>query len=365
MKKHVSVNGDLVRKQREKRAWTQEELSERANLGVRTVRRLEAGNASWENLLKVAEHLDLEPESTLVQPQAARERDAREWFQVDPIKLELSTHLLGGHSMQFVQPLLDKLTRLRESVAREWGWMMPGIRICDSTLLAPDLYRVHLRELPIGEGTIRDGQLLVMKAEEVASPCWSLPANWVTAVEGEQIRRGGGLVLSPQSVIVHHLRSLVELHAHRLLGLDEVAQRLERLDQRRLVQEVIPARIDLVGLRWILRQLLREFIPIRDLPAILESVADHPGLRLPELYEKVRADLAYLISHLHADSQGVIVGHHLESLPTLEQVRELESPVLVTTPELRPSLRVLLSDRPRLPVLSTSEVAPGYRVVKA
>lgn len=154
MKKHVNINGDLVRQQREKRAWTQEELSERTNLGLRTVRRLEAGSASWESLLKVAEELGLEPESTLAQPQLEREAEQRQWFSLDPLKIEISTSLLGDQPDRFIQPLMDKIKALRQTIAREWGWLMPGVRLCDSTLLPHHGYRIYVRDLPAGEGRL-------------------------------------------------------------------------------------------------------------------------------------------------------------------------------------------------------------------
>ncbi|MBS2040089.1 FHIPEP family type III secretion protein [bacterium] len=354
MKKHVNINGDLVRQQREKRAWTQEQLSERTNLGLRTVRRLESGSASWESLLKVAEELGLEPESTLVEPQLERKAEQRQWFLLDPLKIEVSTSLLSEDPMNFVRPLMDKIKVLRQTIAREWGWLMPGVRLCDSTTLPHHGYRIYVRELPAGEGQLEPDRLLqverrVAQPGDVLDPIWSLPARWVEASEPG---------LTPQAVLANHLRSLIELHAHRLLGMDEVSDLLDGLENPRLLEEVVPGKIDLTGLRWILRDLLREFIPIRDLPAILESIADHSGLELPQMAEKVRADLAPLISHLHSDDQRTIHAVVYERLP--RQLEPIIQTIFVTTPELRRPLREMLREHPRCPVLSLAEIAPGY-----
>jgi len=185
MKKHLNVNGEIVRKAREKRAWTQEDLSERTRLGIRTVRRLEAGRGSWDSIRRVAEELELEPESTLPN----REREQRDWLQVDPLKIELSSSLLGHDSSPFIDSLLEKLSALRKYMAEEYGWILPGVRLCDHLAVTPGTYRVFVRELKVGEGILEPHRLLAVAQREcqlrdlpgldVLDPCWQRPARWI------------------------------------------------------------------------------------------------------------------------------------------------------------------------------------------
>lgn len=374
MKKHLEVNGEIVRKAREKRAWTQEELSERTRLGIRTVRRLEAGRGSWDSIRRVAEELELEPESTLPQPN--REREQRDWLQVDPLKIELSSSLLGHDPKSFIDPLLEKLTALRKYMAQEYGWILPGVRLCDHISVPAGTYRLFVRELQVAEGILQPNRLLAVAQAasqlqdlhgfEVLDPCWQRPARWIQPEQAEQAKESGCAVFTPAALLTQHLRLLVEVHAHRLLGVDDVAKRLEKFEHRRLLEEVIPHKVDMITLRWILRELLKEMVPIRDLAAILESLADHAPADRESLLQKVRVDLAHLLSHFSADEK-TISAIRVDSLPSAESLEKAgqaqESPLFLTSPELRRPVRQLLRDHPRWPVLSQDEIAPGFSVI--
>lgn len=372
MKKHLNVNGEIVRKAREKRAWTQEDLSERTRLGIRTVRRLEAGRGSWDSIRRVAEELELEPESTLPN----REREQRDWLQVDPLKIELSSSLLGHDSSPFIDSLLEKLSALRKYMAEEYGWILPGVRLCDHLAVTPGTYRVFVRELKVGEGILEPHRLLAVAQREcqlrdlpgldVLDPCWQRPARWIQPDQAEQAKESGCAVFTSAALITQHLRLLAEVHAHRLLGVDDVARRLEKFEHRRLLEEVIPGKVDLITLRWILRELLKEMVPVRDLSAILESLADHAPADRETLLQKVRVDLAYLLSQFSAH-EGTVRAIRVDSLPSRESLEKAgqaqESPLFLTSPELRRPVRQLLRDHPRWSVLSREEIAPGFSVI--
>ncbi|MBX3170061.1 MAG: FHIPEP family type III secretion protein [Candidatus Eremiobacteraeota bacterium] len=374
MKKHLEVNGEIVRKAREKRAWTQEELSERTRLGIRTVRRLEAGRGSWESIRRVAEELELKPEATLPQPN--REREQRDWLQLDLLKIELSTSLLGQVPKPFLDPLLDKLSGLRKYIAQEYGWIMPGVRLCDHLSVPDGAYRIFVRELKVAEGRLEPDKLLAvarsqgelgkLSGQDLLDPCWQRPARWIQAEEAERARESGCAVFTAAALLTQHLRLQVELQAHRLLGLDDVARRLEKFEHRRLLEEVVPQKVDLITLRWVLRELLKELVPIRDLAAILESLADHAPSDRETLLRNLRADLAPLLSHLNAAGK-TITAIGVEALPSQESLEKAgldqESPLFLTSPELRRPVRQLLRQHPRWPVLSREEIAPGFSVI--
>lgn len=252
MKKRVQINGKKLREARELRALTQEQLSERAHLGVRTVRRLEAGEGSLEAVRRVTEALDISPEETLDRDLKASVRDS---LWVDPLVLEFGRGLVVMDTV--IQPLMHRMVEMRRRLARELGLILPGVRFRDNLDLAARGYRVLLR-----------------------THCYFL------GEAGED----------PVEDLVSRLEACVRQHVELLLGVQDVQVLLQELRQPALVEAIVPQRLDLPGLTAMLRKLLAQGQSIRDLGWILEVVGQQP-LPLPEpeaLAERVRGELVAL-----------------------------------------------------------------------
>lgn len=172
-------------------------------------------------------------------------------------------------------------------------------------------------------------------------------------------------MFDPVGVIATQLTFVVRTNAWRLLGVEEVAELLETLRHDRLVAE---CGITLVTLRTVLRNLLREGVPIRDLARILECIADHPGRKAGELTEAVRRELGDVICHTWANSEKQVVAVRVKSWrPELHEklAAELDR---MSAAGLQPTVVVEGESRPILPrvgnvvVLSSAEIADGYCV---
>ena len=187
----------------------------------------------------------------------------------EPLSLELGLALVPMAAGQSGGDLLDRIARLRTQMAQEWGLPVPHIRICDNLQLAPSEYVLKIRGIEAGRGRGRIGS------------CHDLVAR---------------------------LGALLRGHAAELLGRDQVRSLLDRLraDYPTTVEEVT-AELSLGEIRRVLQGLLAEQVAIRDLPAILETLADWaPTNRDPAfLVQQVRHTLARQISLQHAGSDGV------------------------------------------------------------
>ena len=185
----------------------------------------------------------------------------------DPLSLELGLALVPMAAGQSGGDLLERIARLRTQMAQEWGLPVPHIRICDNLQLAPSEYVLKIRGVEAGRGRIGSNQDLVARL-------------------GAQLRG----------------------HAAELLGRDQVRSLLDRLraDYPTTVEEVT-AELSLGEIRRVLQGLLAEQVAIRDLPAILETLADWASAnRDPAfLVQQVRHTLARQISLQHAGSDGV------------------------------------------------------------
>ncbi len=219
------VKGEVVRRERERRAWTQEELSERSQVAVRTLRRLEAGQGSLESVRRVAEALDIEPEA--LGSNAGRE--VARLMQVDPLCLELATDVV---QQPLIDRLIEELGKMRREVALELGVVLPGIRLRDRIDMPAGTWRLSVRDRPVDDGPAPTAEEIMVGVRR-----WIFPNAW------------------------------------RLLGIEEVGLLLEHLHHPRLVAEVIPARVTLTGLRTLLRERVKEGQSIRDLVSLLEELA--------------------------------------------------------------------------------------------
>jgi len=315
------------------------------------------------------------------------------------------------------QLMRELIPGLRELVFTELGVMLPGINVRAgggaAGPLSPYGYRILLAEVPMAEGLVPDGTVLalasrdrllasgVAECEEVVVPGVMPPVCRVTEAAGAALDATGVETVDPATQMVLHLGQVLRAYAHELVGIQETQQLLDALERTHaaLVHEVVPKVVSLQTLAEVLRRLLEEGIPIRNLREILEALAEWgPSERdAVVLVEHVRASLKRQISHRYAPAgaalQALLLdpmieeavresiqrtdrGSYLAMEPELSRdivvaVRErLEAfsddeplPVVLTAMEIRRYVRRLLEvEIPELAVLSYNELLPQVQI---
>lgn len=296
MRRTVDIDGALVRKERESRHWTQEKLSEVCRLGVRTVRRLESGQASLESLRRVAEALNLEPTDILLESSTGPQAWSQLESLFDLLVVEFAPNICNE---DFIKNFVERVGSVRRHLYRELGYLMPGVRFRDHLKVETGTYRILVREKIVEQAQLKLDSLLAVGGELdslVGTPChdptYRMPALWIAPENKETALKAGASVFTPVDVISTHLTSIVRERAYQLLGIEETAALLDDLNRPRTVQEVIPHKLTLTELRALLRELLKEQISIRDLGLILELLADGEGEETSEeRLERVRGRL--------------------------------------------------------------------------
>jgi len=331
-------------------------------------------------------------------------------LSIDLIRLELGYALLGLINSEAGQRLTDQIKGLRRQLAGDMGFIMPAVRIQDNLQLPPNTYVIRVKEIEAGRGELRPGMLLVMdpRGETIAlpgeatmEPTFGLPAVWVDATYREEALFKGYTVVDPPTVITTHLTELVKDNMAELLSYSETQKLLDELnkDQQKLVGDVVPSQITLSGLQRVLQNLLAERVSVRDLPTILEGVAEAASVtrNLGAISEHVRTRLSRQISDAHTNDMGYIplltlsaeweqafaeslVGDGEEkrlAMPPsklqqfINAVRQTydklalmgESPVLLTSPAIRPYVRSIVERfRPTTTVVSQNEVYPKAKI---
>ena len=271
-----------------------------------------------------------EPEEAVEQPEAD---DLTDLIQVDPLEIELGYGLLSLADEERPGHLLDRVAGVRRQVAADLGMILPLIRVRDNMELPPTDYTIKLRGQEVARGTLLSDHYLAIGLgggeEEIPGiptrdPAFGLEAMWIREEHREQAELAGCTVVDPGSVLATHLTRVIRQHGWQLLGRQEVKNLLDHARERApaLVDDLIPDQLKLGDVQKVLRNLLREGLPIRDLLGILETLADRAATtRDPDvLTEYVR------------QGQAGVIGRQLGLTPG----RPL--PVMVLGPDLEEEL---------------------------
>jgi flagellar biosynthesis protein FlhA len=250
---------------------------------------------------------------------AARAKEIGALLAVEPIEVEVGQGLVGLVREGDASPLLRRIEVVRRQVAQDLGIVVPPVRVRDEPTLAAGGYRIRIRGAAVGEGELRLGELLAMPGDgqlppipgiRVREPAFGLDALWIAPSLRPHAERHGCAVAAPESVLGAHFATVVRRHADELLTREHVADLLQELGRRapRLVEDTVPSSIRPGELQRVMQCLLRERVPVRDLEAVLESVADASRrTRDPwALAESARAALRRTICQQYArpDAEG-------------------------------------------------------------
>ena len=345
-----------------------------------------------------------------VAPPPVAEEPISSVLKMDLVRLELGYSLLSLINDTSNRRLTDQIKALRRALALETGFIMPSVRIQDNMRLPPNVYVVYIKETEAGRGELRPNKLLVMdpRGEEIAlqgektkEPTFGLAAMWIDMTAREDAMFRGYTVVDCPTIITTHITELVKANMAELLSYTETQKLLRELDkdQQKLVEELIPKRFTIGGVQRVLQNLLNERVSIRDLPTILEGISEACAVTqsLMVITEHVRSRLSRQISNAAAGADGIIPlvtlsgeweQHFAESLtgqgeektlslpPSLIQkfilrVRQVfeeqgsrgESPVLLTSPAIRPYVRSIIERfRPSTVVISQNEIHPRAKI---
>ncbi|WP_291952895.1 flagellar biosynthesis protein FlhA [Campylobacter sp.] len=237
----------------------------------------------------------------------------------DILKLEILELELGYGLIKLAESeLTERIRSTRRNIAQSLGFLMPKIRIRDNLQLKPNEYTFKLKGVGIASAEIYPDKYLAMDSgfitepiEGIATkePAFNSDALWIDASLKDEATLNGYIVIDPASVISTHMSELIKANAAELLTKQEVQNLLDKIknDYPIVVDDSLKvASISLI--QKVLKALLKEHIPIKDMLTILESISDiaEVSKSLDMIIEHVRASLARVITNLYVDEKGNI-----------------------------------------------------------
>lgn len=328
---------------------------------------------------------------------------------VDPILVEVGAALVPMVSE--AAGLMERVSNFRKQFAQETGFIVPKVKITDSSSVGSNEYQVIIYGAKVASGELYADKTLAINpgGEKTLSgglptkePTYGLPAVWVEDELQAEARQSGYTLVDPQTVLITHLGQIFRKHSAELLTRQEAGVLIDHLRKQNqsLVEELLPGIITLSEVQKVLQNLLREDVSIRNLEVILEVLVDlgrtnkDPGA----LTEAVRQRLASQICQRFANSVGDLyvlvldpavertISTALQHDPTTNRVPTLEprfaeqilkrlagnvekmmasnmTPVLLCGAELRIFLKDFIGRAvPHLKVISMSEVSTNVKL---
>lgn len=273
------------------------------------------------------------------------------YLLMDTLELEIGYSLIPMVEASQGGDLLDRMTSLRKQLASELGIIIPSIRIRDNVQLDANHYTIKMRGIMQGDGEILPGyHLTLLPADfkpdiqgiETKDPTFGMDAIWVSGKNKSQAEKYGLSVIESGAVITTHLMEVLKKNAHKLVDRQMVKKLIDNIKEQHsaLVEELIPEGMKVGEIQKVLKRLLRERVPVKDLVTILETLADycHQTNNTDVLTEYCRAALSETITRQFANNENevtvVMMDSNLEShLIAQAQQGTLNSNTLGLTPE--------------------------------
>jgi len=263
-------------------------------------------------------------------PENKGPEDFHKLIETDVLSIEVGYGLLRLADKTQGGELLDRITGVRKGFARDNGMVIPPIAIRDSLELEPNEYRFMLRGKSVARASVIPNRWLAMnvsgshinlKGIPTREPVFGIEAVWIGEEEKRTAEINGYSVVDAVSVLITHLAETLKQVAHMILSRQEVQSLIDRVKESNpaLIAELLPDLVNLGIIQRILQSLLREGVPIKNLPLILEAIADYAVVTKnpDELAEQVRRRLGTYFVGLYESEPGLVKSITLD--PRLEQ----------------------------------------------
>jgi flagellar biosynthesis protein FlhA len=303
---------------------------------------------------------------------------------VDPVGLEVGYRLIPMVDKSQGGMLLNRIKGVRKKLSQEIGFLMPSVHIRDNLDLLPNVYRISLMGVTVGEAEIHPDRDLAInpgqvfgKVDGIAAkdPAFGLDAFWIETNLKDKAQTLGYTVVDASTVIATHLNQLLFKHSDELIGHEEVQQLMDLLSKKspKLAEELVPNTLSLSQLLKVVQNLLSEQVPIRDMRTIAEAIIEASARNKdPELLtEAVRLSLSRMIIQNIVGNEDevpvITLEPDLENIlaQSVQQSRQAGSEGIVLEPSLAERLQSSVSEAAQKQELAGKSavllVSPGVR----
>ncbi len=291
------------------------------------------------------------------------EEHVEQYLQVDPVEIEIGYGLISLVDEKQGGNLFQKIASTRKYIALEYGVLIPPVRVRDNLQLEPNEYLIKIKGNIVAAYEIYTDRFLAMNPGNVSEPLNGIPTKdpafnltsyWITRDEKDKAELLEYTVVDSISVLSTHLQETLKRNFDKILTRQAVKQLLENLKKEypAVIEDISADSLSLGTIQKVLQNLLKEFIPIKDLVQILEALIDYSKVtkNVDVLTEYVRHSIGDTIANLYKDTNGIIhaiaLGEELESFITKSLQNQKEAlQTLGLSPDILKELNMSLKNQ--------------------
>ena len=302
---------------------------------------------------------------------------------VEPIEMEFGFIQIPQVDEASGGKLISRIVIFRRQYAQDMGFVIPSIRLHDGASLGTNQYIIKIRGEEVARGEILVDYYLALEPSnptgeidgiETVEPAYGIPSRWILPENKEMAEIYGYTVITPLTVMLTHLSETIKKHTYELLNRSETIQLVEHLKQTEpeLVADAIPNVVSYANLEKILKSLLREGIPIKDLATILEAVVEASGgtRDIDMITEQVRSALSRTITRRFCENgqlRVVTLDAEVEKKVLAALTKNDHGVYLALSPDIMQQiiaqlgeLRKKFNDLSQTPIVLTSQIIRVY-----
>ena len=312
-----------------------------------------AGYISSENLKKEKEDKEIQDKTDkTLEEIKTTQKTLGDCLEVDDIWIEFAQNLITIATDK-QEGIAVRIEALRKAMASDIGFILPEVRLTDNMTLPDGDYVIKIQGVPAAKANLRPGWQLVIKQEGIKIPCnheettepvYQAPAAWVRDIDKEKVAALGLPVAGVNDIIATHLTETIKSNMRELVTRSAVNNILNEFTKvsdpkraernKKIIDDFIPDIISKELLHHVIRLLLEERISVRNIPIILEAIAEAKQFTddAEKITERVRRKLSLQISTDLIDHEGTVplvqIGHQWEEIFRQYEIRDTNGTVL-------------------------------------
>jgi flagellar biosynthesis protein FlhA len=263
-------------------------------------------------------------EPTPTEEEQPKEQKLGDALDIDEISVELAPNIVPNvmdEDFGFDQ----RIQKIRKYITKEYGFILPAIRLTDNALMEDDTYKIKIQGTDIATQMLKSNQVLALidvdefshiPGENTKEPVFQAPARWVDKAHEDELMMLGATVIAPIEVLATHLLEVIQDNFTKILSRRTLRKTLdtfktvsdaERAESNtKILEEFLPDKVPLELLQGVCRLLLEERISIRNMPLILELIAEARGAlnTTEQIADFVRHRISYQFVSKLRDEQG-------------------------------------------------------------